>query len=551
MADFYSIREFAGIQQQKDGSLLPEGTARDARNCCTWDGNLSVAKGYVHHIASAIPGTDKVLKLIPVRGASERFYAVTAGGVYASKQGAWIRLHTFDPALTSAQIDYEQMLIGSVPCLIVATGQTRMLKIVLATDTVEEFGDGLFAYEGAVLHWNAETLSITLSSALSDEAVRHISLDGVTIAGKLYKPEELTSFSGDTIVLAAAPETAPVVDDTVTVRGGGSDAQCNFIGKFYGRLIAAGDPLAPCRLYWSAVVGDGRTVEDWLAVEGSADASGGYVEVGNESDDPIVGLCALPSMVLIFKRFSEWRLYGDRPSNYTLECVEPHAESVSNASAVIKYGMPYFLTMSGLKTYGEVGVVDAFGGTRYLKEFLPLLHSTASTKGVHCDNRMYFSCKVNADATYDDAIIELDFATGAIMIRDGFEVADMAAHDGRMFIIDGNRYVCEFNKGSDYAGTPIAAYWQTQPTDLGMKCYMKQITNLYMRCTAGNMDITLYIDDATRRVPRQTFDKKSGYVNVVYNADLARVFSIRFENIAGSQFCIKGGVDVQFNKEKR
>jgi hypothetical protein len=54
----------------------------------------------------------------------------------------------------------------------------------------------------------------------------------------------------------------------------GSEAKCNYICKYYGRVFAAGDPLNPNRLYWSCVPGDGRTIEYWLMVEGSADASG-------------------------------------------------------------------------------------------------------------------------------------------------------------------------------------------------------------------------------------------------------------------------------------
>ena len=84
MPNFYQIQSFTGIEQQADGALLPTTSARDARNCCTWDGNLSVAKGYVHHISAAVPGTGRVLKLIPLRGTSEKFYVVTADMCSAS-----------------------------------------------------------------------------------------------------------------------------------------------------------------------------------------------------------------------------------------------------------------------------------------------------------------------------------------------------------------------------------------------------------------------------------------------------------------------------------
>lgn len=551
MPNFFQIQSFTGIEQQMDGALLPVGSARDARNCCTWDGDLSVAKGYVHHIETVIPGNERILKLIPLRGTEEKFYVVTASKILAFKNGAWSTLHTFDPALTTAQIGYVQTMIGTTAYLLVGTGNTRIHKIKLADDSVTEFGAGEHSFSGTVFFYNAETRTITLDADLNSEAVRHILIDGIVIAGKHYKASELESYSGETIILSTAPETVPAEGDAITVRGGGSEAHCTYIGMYYGRLFAAGDPSAPSRLYWSAIAGDGRTVEDWLSVDGSVDASGGYVEVGNESSDPIVGMCALRSQILIFKRLSTWRMYGDRPSAYTLECVEHFSEGMSNASVVVKFSTPYFLTMSGLKTINESGVADAFGGTRYLKEFLPTLHSVSDSRGAQADNRMYFTCKVGADSIYDDTVLEMDFSTGAIMIRDGFTVADMTARDGRLFIIDGERYVCRFNEGTDYAGSPINAYWKTQPTDLGAKYYSKRLTNLYMRCDAGEMEVTARLDGMTRNVPRKTFGQNSGYINITMNADWARVFSIEITNKAGSHFHIRGGIDVAFEKELR
>ena len=551
MPNFYQIQSFTGIEQQADGALLPNTSARDARNCCTWDGNLSVAKGYAHHISTAIPGTGRILKLIPLRGTSEKFYVVTSDKVYTFKSGSWATLYTFSTALTATQIGYVQTMIGSVAYLLIATGNTRILKIKLSDDTVEEFGAGQYSFDGTVFFYNAETHAVTLNASLSTEAVRHIQLDGLFISGTYYKASDLTSYSGDTVVLSSAPATAPAVGDAVTVRGGGSEAKCNFVGMYYGRLFSTGDADAPSRLYWSAVAGDGRTVEDWLTVDGSVDASGGFVDVGNESNDPIIGMCILPSQVLIFKQLSTWRLYGDRPSAYSVECVDPFSESLSNASVVVKHSTPFFLTMSGLKTISESGLTDAFGGIRYLKEFLPLLHSVGGSRGAHADNRMYFSCKVDSESVYDDTVLEMDFSTGAIMIRNGFTVADMTARDGRLFIVDGSRYVCRFNEGNDYAGVPIAAYWKTQPTDLSIKFYAKRLESLHMRCDSGNMTITVNLDGIAREIPRQTFGGKSGYVAIPLKGDWVRVFSIEIKNESGSQFCIRGGLDVAFDKELR
>ena len=68
----FHIQEFYGIQQQTDGALLPVTSAADARNMDTSDGNLSVANGYAKHLATILPGTDKILKLIVAREATRK-----------------------------------------------------------------------------------------------------------------------------------------------------------------------------------------------------------------------------------------------------------------------------------------------------------------------------------------------------------------------------------------------------------------------------------------------------------------------------------------------
>lgn len=118
-------------------------------------------------------------------------------------------------------------------------------------------------------------------------------------------------------------------------------------------------------------------------------------------------------------------------------------------------------------------------------------------------------------------------------------------------LVDGKRYVCQLNVGTDYAGEPIAAYWQTQPTDLGAAYIKKQITELHMRSSEGSMKVTVFTDGKPCTIQRNTFDNGCGYIDIPVQSNLARQFSIRFENIAGSLFFIYGGVDVQYEKEKR
>lgn len=549
MPQYYQIQEFLGIEQQKDSSLLPVGSAYDARNIDAGDGNLHVAKGFVRHIAEAIPNTDKILKLLISRGESPQFYAVAAENIYAYESGAWTSIYSFDHTLTTKQIDYLQTRIGNDDYIIVATGETQMVKINLSNNTAETFGSGLYSYEGTVTAYDADTLSVTLSGDLSKEALRHAPLDGVTINDIWY---EVATAAGATVTLAETPEVVPVVGNAATIRGGGSNAHCNFVDMYYSRLFSAGDPDNPCRLYWSAVAGSGRTIEDWLSVEGSADASGGYVEIGEASGDPIVGLALLSSQILIFKRFSVYRLYGDRPSNYTIERVENSSRPMSNAGATVKYDTPFYLTLDGISYYDGTGVLPMHNGVRYLRRFMSTVTSVANSKATHCDNKLYFTCRVDPNGADDDTIIVYDIGRGAFMIRDGFTVQDFCSFDGRLYMVNENRFVYEFNRGNSYDGAPIKAYWRTQPTDLGFKHATKHVTEILFRGTDGVVNVTV------RAGNNRSFDKKrvfaaaeDGFTSTRIAVNLSRVFEIMFENEAGGQFGINGGIDILWEKEKR
>ena len=549
MPQYYQIQEFLGIEQQKDSSLLPAGSAYDARNIDASDGNMRVAKGFVRHIVEAIPDSDKVLKLIVSRGTTPRFYVVAAENIYAHDVGAWKIIHTFDRPLTTSQVDYLQTRIGADDYIIVATGETQMVKIKLSDNTAVPFGTGLYSFEGSLTAYDEAARIATLSAALSEEALRHAPLDGVTINGVWYA---VATAEGATVTLRDAPEEAPAVGSMATVRGGGSDLKCNFIDMYYSRLFAAGDPDNPCRLYWSAVVGDGRSIEDWLAVEGSADASGGYVEIGESSGDPIVGLVLLSSQILIFKRYGVYRLYGDRPSTYTIERVENASRSMSNAGAVVKYDTPFYLTLDGINYYDGTGVLPMNNGVRFLRRFLSTVSSVANSKAIHQDNKLYFTCRVDPDKTSDDSIIVYDIGRGTFMIRDGFTVTDICAFDGRIYMLNEDRYVYEFDAGDSYDGKPIYAYWRTQPTDLNFKHATKKVKEMLFRGVDGVVNVTVRAGNNRAYSRKQVFSSQDdGFTSVLFRVNQARVFEIMFENVAGGQFGINGGVDILWEKENK
>lgn len=549
-SQWYSIPEWYGIQQQLDGTLLPITSAYDARNMETGDGNLSVARGYAKHIQSAVPGSDRILKLVVSKG-SGKYYVVTAGNIYAwaydeDTQGwVWSSIWTFSPQLAVAQVDALQTRIGDSDVIIVCTGSTQIVKIYTDTDTATNFGAGLYSYEGTVLSYDTNTMTVTLPSpGLDAEAKRRALAYGITIADYYYDVYEIPDNDPTKVVLTAAPLHTPTANDTVTVRGGGSEAHVAYAELYSNRLFAAGDPDAPYRLYWSSVPGDGRTIEDWLSVDGSYDASGGYVEVGDGSADSIIGITAISNQLIIWKRYSVWRLFGDRPSTFTLERVDNESDLMSNAGVIVKYDAPYLLMPNGIYTYNSVSVVPVDNGVKYLRRFFELNPDVSNSRAAFWDNRLYMSCKVSSSATYDDTIIVFDITRNSYMIRNGFQICDLAAIGSDIYLLTPARYVCRFENGSTYDGSPISAYWITQPTDFGRKMNRHQAMAIFSHITGDDLKVTVYGDYLNHGKYVTPLAARAGYTTIRFQTDQQYFVQFKFENIDGGVFTLNGGINV-------
>ena len=542
---WYSIPEWYGIQQQIDGTLLPVTSAYDARNMETGDGNLSVAKGYTKHINTQVPGSEKILKLIVSQGTSS-IYVVTTGHIYAWANDSWQTIWTWNPVLETKQVDALQTRIAMTDTILISTGDSQMVKIDTGTNTAAAFGAGLYSYEGTVTAFDATSATMTVSPALNSEAQRRAVAYGIIYGDGVYADVYSINDAGTEVTLEAALVSPPSVNDHVTVRGGGSDESVAYTELYSNRLFAAGDPVAPYRLYWSAVPGDGRTIEDWLSVDGSIDASGGYVEVGDGSADPIIGLTALSNQLLIWKRYSVWRLYGDRPSNYTLERIDKSSDIMSNAGVIVKYDAPYLLMPNGIHTYNNVSVVPVDGGVKPLRRFFDAKPDVSNSRGAYWDNRMYMTCKVETTSQtgYDNAIVVLDLARNAYMIRDGFEIADLTAVGSHIYLINGSRYVYEFEQGTTYDSLPIAAYWLTQPTDFGRKMNRHQAMALYAHITGDPAKVTVIGDYLTPSKTLTPLTARAGYTMLHFQTDRQYFIQYKFENVSGGSFTFHGGVNL-------
>ena len=302
-----------------------------------------------------------------------------------------------------------------------------------------------------------------------------------------------------------------------------------------------------------------------------ADASGGYVEVGEAHYDPIIGLTALSNQLLIWKKYSVWRLFGDRPSTFTLERVERDSDYVSNAGVLVYHDAPYFLTRRCIKTYDGVGVVPVENANQLKRFFEAEEPIVNNSRAAFCNNRMYMSCYLPSSGEYDNSLVVFNLSNGSYMIRDGLSFADIAALGDDLFVLTSHRTVCRFDDSNTYDGHPFWAWWETQLIDFGRKMNKHQIMALYMQLAHGDVKVVVTGDHEGACCERvvhcphvdgenEDYDRPiDGYVTARIQADQSHLFSIRFENVeeetedeeptTRSMFSINGGVNIKFLSE--
>lgn len=574
---WFSIPEFTGIQQHKDGRLLPISSAYDARNIDTSDGNLRVAAGFEKNNASdtGVPGSDTIKKLIPAYGESSNydFYVVTGTTIYRRARSTYVWSKAYDDDtsadfafgsdVSGGNIDVLMTRIGSDDVALVCTSNQPMVVIKLSNGHVRSFGSGLLYKPGYssnnYVSYNSSTRKLTMDTNWSTEYKTRALAFGIYYGpdtSHLTYAEVESVPSSATLILKNQPSVAFASGDWIWPAGGSSNIDVNTAVMYAGRLFAAEDELNPVRLYWSAVPGDGRTIEDWMMVDGAEDASGGYVEVGDNTGDKIIGLTALSNQLIIWKRYSTWRLLGDRPSTFTLELVCRNPVQMPNKVHAITYhDAPYFLTTNGVYTYDTVGIVPLDSEGNHMKQFLSWLYDPYLTyaRSVLHNGRFYFSCKdgTGGHASYDDAIVVFDTARGTYMIRDGFKIADIVSNGEDVFLINGDRRIYKFESGSTYNGSAIHAYWQTQPIDFGRKMYRHQLMGMYMQLTGGDMKVTVYGDynGSTKSIVAKEDATRKGYIAVRVQTDQSNELSFTFSNKTGTStytnFAILGGINIK------
>lgn len=481
----YYIKDFGGIDQSKDPGRISEENSPDACNMDTTDGNLAVGKGYVKHMPEPVPGKEPIRRMYIWRGLVSYRYVVVAGNVVYG-------YNDFD--------------------------ETPAWRAIYTYEEIE--GDPFYGTRWDFLETKIGDTDYLI---IANGERQLIKWDGESETAELFGSEEKVS-------------NLPV----------------NYLAMHYSRLFSAGDPDHPSRLYWSCPPGtnsddETRTIEDWSRDGASANTSGGHAEVGNTSNDPITGLCALSNQLIIFKRSSIYRLLGDRPSNYQIYQVYAETEEMSDESITLYGDIPFWLTKNGLY-YFDGQTAQRMVNAQNVREILKGSKIQFS-KGAKNNDKLYFTIRQN-DADTENAMIIYDVPNRTYMLRNGFTVSDIFATGGTLYLINEKRYVYRWDEGDTYDGDLIEAYWNTPLTDLDSKFTIKTIRELYFR---GEGDIILIDAKVGKNIKeyRYFMPEEIEDVQEVPLKNEGRVFSFKFHNEQGSRFTIRGGVQLRYEVENR
>jgi len=340
-----------------------------------------------------------------------------------------------------------------------------------------------------------------------------------------------------------ASETAEAFGSTE----GLSDIAVNYVELYYSRLFAAGNADNPSRLYYSQAPGDTRTIELWTSAEESENVSGGFVDVGTDSD-PITGLFALSNQLLIFKRDSLYRLLGDRPGNFRIQPVNGTMQQPVHTACVRAGDVLYFLTSGGMYYFDGQTVqkkADA-DKVQLILESANLSFCTAAA----CKDRLYFSfCEAEGEGE-NDALLVYDLERGTYMVRRGFQAPGIFAAGGTLYLLDGNGYVCRFEEGETYDGVRIDAYWKTPMTDLDSKAVNKRLEELYLRGSGDILSVEAVTESGTVYNERLMPGGSERILELGLSGD-GRAFQLVFRNVNGSHFVIDGGVELIMDMQRR
>lgn len=584
--NFTKIPEFFGIQQQKDGTLLNIGTARESVNMETGDGNLTVAEAF--HVVVNPPVTEEgetwtalfafersTSKDILVACSSKKIVFCTTDYTETADWQTLLNFsdHGYAPSGSESAYDAQLARIWNTDYILIATGSTPIIKapideLLSGNPVWEWFGSGVYYLMTPLTITNVDTTDISASViTVAENALVENSgnfartralvygiyiMDGDDVKYLVY-PNLIGGISDDGLEITVDLTGMTVTtSNTIQLRGGVSDKHVSSVELYRDRLWSSGDPENPSRLYWSCAAGEGRTIEDWVSDDYYEDASGGHVDVGVADGDKIAALKAMSDCILIFKVNSVWRLYGDRPSNYTLERISDEVGAFDDHEIVTKYGTPYWMTSTGLFYSNGASCLSVDNEVDYLKDLFWNVVGSArrSACSVPALRKLFFSIYSTSVGKF---VLTRDTVTGAYLTFNGANINDIASASDDVLFLCSDGAVLNRDEGSEMllsydTGAPLDAVWKSQVLELNTLYENVQFKTLLFRASGGRIRITIHTDVGETSVEVVPSDMLTDVIRIPVNMAEARYAQITIHNVNGSRFKIEGGMLVWFEK---
>jgi len=585
MSQVQKIPEFYGIQQQKDGTLLPISTARYSENMETSDGCLTVAEAFRTVVNHPVTETDEVWRALFAfeRSTGDDILIACSNRKIVfcttdySAPVSWMELVSADttpgyaPADRDTAFDAQLARIGNTDYILIATGGTQIIKAPI---------DELVAHNpswewyGSDVYYLPQPIEITTVDT-TDIAKAVISVSGDMLSQTTHPVERLRALvygvyimedgevkyllypnlvdsiadDGSTITLDLTGCTV-ATSNTIQLRGGVSNKMVSSLELYHDRLWSAGEPEHVSRLYWSCAAGEGRTIEDWVSDDYDEDASGGHVDVGTADGDKIVALKAMPDCLLIFKVNSIWRLYGNRPSNYTLERITDEVGAYDDSEIITRYGTPYWLTKNGIFYCDGTNAMSADNDVDYLHELFWEVNG-ADRRSACCVpalRKLFFTVRSDKIGRF---VLTRDLVTGAYLVFNGANIVDIAtASDEALFLTAQGAVIARdenTRRLTPYGSTTgLRAIWKSQVMDLGGLHGMKQLTAVWLRATGGRIRVSVRTNIGVNIFDLVPDEAQTDVFRLPIAMSEARYVQITVENVNGSRFRIEGGITLVY-----
>lgn len=309
------------------------------------------------------------------------------------------------------------------------------------------------------------------------------------------------------------------------------------ISLHYERVWVTGNRLEPNMVYFSKDMDP----EFWDDTDPNGDdplaTAGGVIDIPTWDGGVNIGLSTIFDNIVIFKTYSLWKILGTYPGEY--EKVRIHSSSGAIAERSIVDGgiICFFLSMDGVFVYDGV---KAYPISEPIKNIIKNMDPAYRDKavGVFYKNR-YILALPESGSTENNCIVEYDTISQTWgPIKRGFNVNDFLVFDDKLLFSNNAGYILEYEKGNDFDGVPIEAFWETPKTSYGPLSKTIHSTKFYgdveILSGTGGLKVEAVFDGKPSEVIVTGPVKKGKRLR-----GKGRKFFLRFSNINGSRFRLK------------